>query len=280
MVPVAPSPLGYVCYRSAAAPRIDGRLDDPAWQEAAWTADFVDIEGDARPRPALVTRARMLWDDQYFYVGAELREPHLWATLTEHDSVIFQDDDFEVFIDPNGDNHEYYEFEINALGTGWDLLLTRPYKDGGKAVNGWEVAGLKAAVHLDGTLNDPTDTDGGWSVEIAAPPPDVIFKDGFDTTAECGNAILETGEDCDGSDLGGQSCPSLGFMFGTLACTPACTFDTSACSNCGNGTIETGEACDGANLAGQTSQSQGYASGSLSCEVDCASFDTSGCVPF
>ena len=71
----------------------------------------------------------------------------------------------EFFIDPNGDNHEYYEFEINALGTGWDLLLPRPYKDGGKAVNGWEIRGLKSAVHLDGTLNVPEDTDRGWSVK-------------------------------------------------------------------------------------------------------------------
>ena len=53
---------------------------------------------------------------RYFYVAAEMEEPHVWGTLTQHDAVIFQDNDFEVFIDPDGDNHEYYEFEINALG--------------------------------------------------------------------------------------------------------------------------------------------------------------------
>jgi hypothetical protein len=111
----------------------------------------------------------MLWDDAYFYVGAELEEPHVWGTLTTHDAVIFHDNDFEVFIDPNGDNHEYYEFEINALNTGWDLLLPRPYRDGGKAVNSWEIPGLKTAVHVDGTLNDPRDMDRGWSVELAFP---------------------------------------------------------------------------------------------------------------
>jgi hypothetical protein len=83
--------------------------------------------------------------------------------------VIFQDDDFEVFVDPNGDNHEYYEFEINALGTFWDLMLPRPYRDGGRAVDAWEIPGLKSAVQLDGTLNDPRDTDRGWSVELAFP---------------------------------------------------------------------------------------------------------------
>ncbi len=162
-------PRGYVCYRAAGPVTIDGRLDKPVWKEVPWTDDFVDIEGAARPRPRFRTRVKMLWDDQYFYVGAELQEPHVWATLTRHDAVIFQDNDFEVFIDPNGDNHEYYEFEINALNTGWDLLLPRPYKDGGHALNNWEIPGLKTAVHIDGTLNDPRDTDRGWSVEIAFP---------------------------------------------------------------------------------------------------------------
>jgi hypothetical protein len=83
--------------------------------------------------------------------------------------VIFRDHDFEVFIDPNGDSHEYYEFEINALGTTWDLLLPRPYKDGGRPIDSWEIPGLKSAVSLDGSLNDPTDTDRGWSVELAFP---------------------------------------------------------------------------------------------------------------
>jgi len=111
----------------------------------------------------------MLWDGTYFYIGADLREPRLWATLTQHDAVIFRDNDFEVFIDPNSDNHEYYEFEINALGAFWDLFLPKPYRDGGKALDGWEIPGLKSAVALDGTLNTPTDVDQGWTVELAFP---------------------------------------------------------------------------------------------------------------
>jgi Carbohydrate family 9 binding domain-like len=162
-------PKGYVCYRATGPVTIDGRLDDAAWRDVPWTDVFVDIEGASKPKPRLRTRVKMLWDDQYFYIGAELEEPHVWATLRQHDSVIFQDNDFEVFIDPNGDNHEYYEFEINALNTGWDLLLPRPYKDGGQAVNSWEIPGLKTAVHVDGTINDPRDIDKGWTVELAFP---------------------------------------------------------------------------------------------------------------
>jgi hypothetical protein len=163
------APKGYVCYRATGPLQIDGRLDEPSWQNVPWTDDFVDIEGDAKPRPRFRTHAKMLWDDQYLYIGAELEEPHVWATLTQHDAVIFHDNDFEVFLDPDGDSHHYAEFEMNALNTGWDLLLTRPYKDGGRPLSSWEIPGLRTAVHIDGTLNDPRDTDRGWSVEIAFP---------------------------------------------------------------------------------------------------------------
>src|SRR5687768_640330 len=122
----APHPLVYSCVRGT--PVIDGRIDDVAWEQAAWAADFVDIEGSLKPLPRFKTRAKMLWDDDYFYIAAEMEEPHVWGTLTEHDSVIFYDNDFEVFIDPDGDNHNYYEFEINALNTGWDLRLPKPYR--------------------------------------------------------------------------------------------------------------------------------------------------------
>lgn len=162
-------PRGYVCSPAGEPLVIDGKLDEAAWEAAPWTEEFVDIEGDAKPKPRFRTRAKMLWDETYFYVAAQLDEPHVWGTITRHDEVIFQDPDFEVFIDPNGDSHEYYEFEMNALNTGWDLYLPKPYKDGGPALNAWEIPGLKTAVHVRGTLNDSSDTDEGWSVEIAFP---------------------------------------------------------------------------------------------------------------
>lgn len=159
----------YLCTKVLSPFPIDGNLDKTPWMNAHWTDDFVDIEGDAKPKPRFRTRAKMLWDDQFLYIGAYLDEPHIWATLTEHDSVIFHDNDFEVFIDPDGDNHLYAELELNALNTTWDLLLAKPYRDGGPAINGWEIHGLKSAVKIDGSLNDPTDTDTGWSVELAIP---------------------------------------------------------------------------------------------------------------
>jgi hypothetical protein len=161
-------PLGYVSPWAETPLKIDGVIDDQ-WKSAPWTSDFVDIEGAVKPKPRFRTRAKMMWDTKYFYIAAELSEPHVWGTLTKHDSVIFHDNDFEVFVDPNGDSHEYFEFEMNALNTGWDLFLPKPYKDGGSADNGWEIPGLLTAVSVRGTLNDSRDVDEGWSVEIAIP---------------------------------------------------------------------------------------------------------------
>jgi len=163
------SPRHYICYRAEGPIAVDGRLDEPSWKKAPWTEDFVDIEGELKPRPRFRTRAKMLWDDEYFYVAAELEEPDVWATLTRRDTIIFLDNDFEVFIDPDGDTHRYYELEVNAFGTEWDLFLVRPYRDGGPPIFSWDICGLKTGIDVQGTINRPGGRDRGWTVEIAFP---------------------------------------------------------------------------------------------------------------
>jgi len=97
--------------------------------------------------------------------------------------------------------------------------------------------------------------------------------------AECGNGVIETGEDCDTTALGGQDCADLNLGTGDLTCTGGCTYDTSGCSEqpvCGNDEVEYGEACDGADLGGASCVSQGFASGDLACDASCE-FVVSGC---
>src|SRR5260370_25217195 len=77
-------PQGYVCHRANGPIIIDGKLDEHSWQTAAWTKDFADIEGGRKAKPAYRTRAKIIWDDEYFYVAADLEVPHVQATFTEH----------------------------------------------------------------------------------------------------------------------------------------------------------------------------------------------------
>ena len=166
---IAVEPKAYVCPRASGEVSIDGDLDKAVWRNVPWTDYFVDIEGVRKPTPRHHTRAKMMWDDTHLYVGALLEDPHVWGTLSEKNAIIFNDNDFEVFIDPDGDNHNYYEFEINALDTIWELSLERPYRDGGPVHRGDNMPGLRHAVKVHGTLNDPSDTDLGWSIELAIP---------------------------------------------------------------------------------------------------------------
>lgn len=152
------------------------------------------------------TRAAALWDDENLYIGFWIQEPYVQASLTERDSLVFMENDVEVFID-GGDC--YYEFEINALNTIYEVffiwrdaytrgsafdvpefdLLTRKalsfagnYDRDGKtfwwgthprgarwAFLDWDFPGLRSAVYVDGKLNDPSSADTGWRVELALP---------------------------------------------------------------------------------------------------------------
>ena len=188
----------YTCFRAAGPITIDGRLSEESWKLAPKSPRFVDM---VTGLPAsLETRSATLWDDEYLYVGFWLEEPHVWATYTERDSMIYEENDVEVFI---GGKDGYYEFELNALGTimerfyvwqdayvsagyskipEFDLLGTELVDTLGGAwdmfnhprgrrwaFREWDMPGLKWAVHIDGTINDPSDIDRGWSAVIAFP---------------------------------------------------------------------------------------------------------------
>jgi hypothetical protein len=194
----------YTCYRAAGPITVDGRLDEPSWQKTVKSPRFVDM---VTGEPGILdTRAAALWDDDYLYVGFWLEEPFVEAKLTERDSLIFTENDIEVFID-GGDC--YYEFEINALGTiyevffiwrdayargsvfdvpEFDLLTRKALTFGGNedrdiesfwwgkhprglrwAFLDWDFPGLCTGVQVEGTLNDNTDIDKGWTVELAFP---------------------------------------------------------------------------------------------------------------
>ena len=161
-------PKTYVAAKTTTPIVIDGDEADVSWNKVDWTDLFVDIENDVKPKYA--TKVKMLWDETNFYILAKIDEPHVWANLKQRDTIIFYNNDFEVFIDPDSDTFNYYELEINALNTPWDLFLTKPYRENDKVVvNDWNIPGLKSAVKINGTLNNPNDIDEGWVLEMAIP---------------------------------------------------------------------------------------------------------------
>ena len=108
----------YTARRTSSPIVIDGRLDEAAWQAAERSPRFADLIGG---RPGIHdTRAAVLWDDTYLYVGYWVEEPFVEATLTERDAPIYKNNDVELFI---AGRDAYYEFEINAFGTIYEVFF-------------------------------------------------------------------------------------------------------------------------------------------------------------
>ena len=160
-------PKTYIATKAKHTITIDGLANEIDWQNAKPTASFIDIEGVKIPK--YDTKLKMLWDKTHLYFLAEMEDPHVWATLKERDTIIYYNNDFEIFIDPDGDGQNYYELEFNALNTLWDLFLTKPYREKTVVLNDWDAKGVQSAVHIDGTLNKSSDTDKKWTLEVAIP---------------------------------------------------------------------------------------------------------------
>ena len=194
----------YACHRTRSQFRVTGRLDEPGWQRAPRSPRFVDIVSGG---PALYdTRAAALWDDENLYIGFWAEEPFVQAELTERDSIIFAENDVEVFVDGVD---AYYELELNARNTIYEVFFIwkDAYKPGGTfdlpefdlhrrdahsfggndyfvteyfwrgthprglrwAFPDWDFPGLRTAVHVSGELNNSASVDRGWTAEIALP---------------------------------------------------------------------------------------------------------------
>ena len=181
------TPNGYVCVKTDVPPVIDGSLSDGCWQKAAFNSEFHDISGEGFPEPYRNTKVKMLWDNDFLYIGAELEEPFLQGVIAGRDEVIWKDNDFEVFLDPDGDGRNYYEIELNALGTVFDLFLEGSYRcpERPYIMFQWDCQGLVSAVKTTGTLNDGSDTDTGWTVELAIPQKAIVPE--FDKLFAAGN---------------------------------------------------------------------------------------------
>jgi hypothetical protein len=163
------SPMEYIVLKTEETIVIDGKDNEKEWSRASWTTLFTDIVTGELDGVANETRAKMLWDKDFLYLYVIMEESDIWASLTEHDSSVFQDNAFEIFIDPDGDTHNYFEIQFNAYGTVWDLFMSKPYRNGGQSLSSWDVKGLQKAIHINGTLNDPKDKDNNWSIELAIP---------------------------------------------------------------------------------------------------------------
>jgi len=189
----------YTIYQTETPIKIDGKLDDHAWRDAQPSPVFAELETG---KPALYpVRARMLWDDQYLYIAFEVNDPNVWGKKIVRDVPMagdstskitmlntprghwgpYRENFVKVYFDPDRDGRNYTEFHVTPLNTVCDKWQETPWHSSVSRRMGikhpekvkihadWDCPGMKTAVHVNGTLNDPYDTDEGWTMEMAIP---------------------------------------------------------------------------------------------------------------
>ena len=149
------------------APRIDGELDDPAWQRATVISDFVQkipVEG---AEPSVATEVRILYDDHSLYIGARLRRPDpnvIRTSITRRDG----ESDAEVFtvsLDPYLDRRTAYSFSISSGGVRGDAYHSQDSEDSGREAQ------------FDPIWNARARVDGeGWTAEMHIPFSQLRFN--------------------------------------------------------------------------------------------------------
>ena len=123
-------PKQYTILSATGKIQVDGKDNEQDWSRAPWTEDFTDIVTGAAAEANKRARCKMLWDSAFLYVYAECSEQDIWASLTKQDAPVFQDNALEIFINPDGSTFNYFEFQINANETVWDLFMPRRSRRG------------------------------------------------------------------------------------------------------------------------------------------------------
>jgi hypothetical protein len=154
----------YVVHRASGTVTIDGVLAEPAWDRAPVAGPFVRSL-DGKPASASTT-ARLLWDDDNLYVAFQAEDTNVSGRFFKDDEPLYTSNVVEIFLNPSGDSSRYDEIEVAPTNALFDASFTGGPRKGMDL--SWS-SHARLAVHVDGTLNDPSDLDRGWTVELAIP---------------------------------------------------------------------------------------------------------------
>lgn len=165
----------YKCNKILTPLKLTGKLDDPQWQKAN-TVQLTDAVTGTAGRFA--TEVRALYDDNFLYVGFKSEDNYVWGSATERNGPIWNEECVEIFINPSGAAHQYYEINLSPNNVIFDACVlnkrtaAKP-KETFVPLTDFNLQTMKTAVHINGKMNQPGRANS-WTAEYAIPFDELI----------------------------------------------------------------------------------------------------------
>ena len=148
---------------------IDGKMDEASWNKTE-SRTFNYIYKVENPSDKQKSTLRMLWDETNLYLFYQFEDKYLTARETKRDGKPFFDDCAEIFIIPVPDSLDtHFGFELNINKAVNDFLYFNNYYKGNNIALKTFNPDFRAEVTYNGTINDNSDEDQGWTMEIEIP---------------------------------------------------------------------------------------------------------------
>jgi hypothetical protein len=172
-----PDPKSITVPMIEAKVKIDGLLDEWPWRKAPRLTPFV--RHDTMEPERAKTEVRIWYDREALYLGWICEDRDIQATLRKRDSKFWEEEVVEFFVAPNTNTVDrYYELQWNPLGGTFDAIINCRIGPDGKMQRfdgdwSYTATNMTFGLQVDGSVQDSTDRDQRWTVEVRIPFADL-----------------------------------------------------------------------------------------------------------
>ena len=160
----------YEVHKTDAKIKIDGQLNEGAWNNA--NKAYLFAAGKGQSAPEQPTEFMALWDEKNLYVSMVMSDSNIASKYEKKSEQLWRQDSVQVIFNKDNDLEDYHLIHITPAAVSSALYYKQMWTKGVE----WKIK-TKIGVSVDGTLNKPDDKDKGWTTEAAIPLKDITTAD-------------------------------------------------------------------------------------------------------
>lgn len=145
----------YVCKKIKKDFELDEKSNNSIWE----TAQPIQLMDAITGEPGrFSTEVRVLYSDNFLYVKFDCEDDYVWATISERNGQIYNEECVEVFLNPSNCKHQYYELNLSPKNVVYDACVINSrtpenFQGSIKPLFQMNIENMKTAVSVNGELN-------------------------------------------------------------------------------------------------------------------------------